>query len=219
MDEQRAAGIVRVWDPLVRVLHWSLVVAFAVAYLVEPEDGAEAVHEWAGYVVGGLVAVRVLWGFVGPRHARFADFVYRPATVLGYLRDLIGGRARRYLGHSPAGGAMAIALLVSLAASVATGVAALGAEEGRGPMAALFAPTTVEPPVPRLRSREERDDEDKDEDDRESEFGESLEELHEVFSDLALILVIAHIGGVALASFVHRENLPRAMVTGNKRPL
>ena len=114
------SGTVPVWDPLVRVFHWSLVAAFAVAWLTG--DDLETVHEVAGYTIAGLVMFRLLWGVVGPRHARFADFVYRPATVIGYLADTIRLRAKRHIGHNPAGGAMVIALLVALSATAGTGI-------------------------------------------------------------------------------------------------
>ncbi|PLX39417.1 MAG: cytochrome B [Hyphomicrobiales bacterium] len=110
---------VRVWDPLVRIFHWGLVATFAIAYITG--DEWQKVHEPAGYVVMGLIAFRILWGFVGTRHARFSKFVYRPSTVLGFMKDTIGLRAKRYIGHNPAGGAMVIALLIALAAISATG--------------------------------------------------------------------------------------------------
>src|SRR5690242_5061074 len=91
----------RVWDPFMRSAHWMIVAGFAVAYLTE--DDLLPVHVWAGYVVGGLVLARILWGFAGPRHARFSDFLYPPRAVVSYLVDLLRFRAPRYLGHSPAG--------------------------------------------------------------------------------------------------------------------
>ena len=108
-----------VWDRLVRILHWVQAALIALAWIAA--DPARLVHEWAGYGVGALIALRVVWGFVGPRHARFADFVRGPGAVLGYLGTLIAGRERRYLGHNPAGGAMILALLGVSAATVLTG--------------------------------------------------------------------------------------------------
>src|SRR5215472_8885293 len=128
-----------VWDPLVRFGHWALVAAFAVAYLSAEEEagGPDPLHVWGGYVVGAIVVLRVVWGFVGPRHARFSDFVRSPIVALAYFVDLLYGRARRHTGHSPAGGAMVIALLACLAATLATGLIASG-EEGKGPLAAVL---------------------------------------------------------------------------------
>ncbi len=104
---------VRVWDRLVRLFHWSLVACFALAYAAA-EDW-RALHEYAGYGVVCLVGGRLLWGLFGSRHARFAEFVRGPRAVLAYLAQTLRGRAPRYLGHNPAGGAMVVALMVMLA--------------------------------------------------------------------------------------------------------
>ncbi|SDF99026.1 Cytochrome b [Limimonas halophila] len=111
---------VSVWDPLLRALHWSLATSFAVAYLTG--ETWMSVHELAGYAIVAIVGVRALWGLVGPRHARFDDFVPGPRALLAYLRALAAGRAPRHLGHNPAGGAMIVALLASLLAASATGI-------------------------------------------------------------------------------------------------
>lgn len=110
---------VKVWDPFVRVFHWSLVALFAVAFLTG--DDVEWLHLAAGYAIAGLVALRIVWGFIGPRHARFASFVRGPRAVLAYLRDAMRLRAARHLGHNPAGGAMVVALLVLIAGTAVTG--------------------------------------------------------------------------------------------------
>ena len=135
MADRSETGMVRVWDPLIRVGHWVLVVAFATAYLSEGEP--QWLHSYAGYAIAVTVAVRILWGFVGPRRARFTDFVTGPGRVLQYLRDLVSGRAERHLGHSPAGGAMTVALLFALALTALSGMATLAVEEGQGPLAGI----------------------------------------------------------------------------------
>jgi len=109
----------KVWDPFVRIFHWSLLGLFVFAWFTG--DEWQKAHEWAGYAVAGLVAARVLWGIVGSRHARFSDFVYRPSTVFAFLRDTIAMKAKRYRGHNPAGGMMVLALLVSIAVICASG--------------------------------------------------------------------------------------------------
>jgi len=109
---------VKVWDLFVRIFHWS-VVLFAIAYVTG--DEVQRVHIIAGYVVAALVVLRIIWGFVGPRHARFADFVRTPREVLAYFCDVLLLRAQRYIGHNPAGGLMVVTLLVMLAATYVSG--------------------------------------------------------------------------------------------------
>jgi cytochrome b len=111
--------MVRIWDPLVRVFHWSLVASFAVAWLSAEEW--DDLHLWAGYAAAALVGFRLLWGIVGTRYARFGQFVRAPRAMLGYLRDIATGREARYLGHNPAGAAMIVALLLGLAGVSVTG--------------------------------------------------------------------------------------------------
>lgn len=179
---------VYVWDPFVRIFHWTLVIAFTVAFLTE--EDTLAIHVWAGYAVGIMVVARVIWGFIGPRHARFSDFVYSPTTASRYVGDLLRLRSARYLGHSPGGGAMVVALLILLAATVVTGLIVYGGDQQAGPLAGIVTRAT----------------------------GERLEDLHELLANVTLAFVLAHIAAVIFASFAHRENLVRAMVTGYKRP-
>jgi len=110
---------IKVWDPFVRIFHWSLVTLFVVAYATG--DEVQRVHEAAGYAIAGLLTARILWGFVGPKHARFTDFVRSPREALAYFRDVLVFRARRYIGHNPAGGLMVVALITMLTATCITG--------------------------------------------------------------------------------------------------
>ncbi len=112
-------GFVRVWDPFVRIFHWSLIFLFTFAWATG--DEWEDIHIIAGYAIAGLVAARIVWGLIGTRHARFADFIYSPAATFGFLRDSLFLRAKRYLGHNPAGGLMVIALLIAIGVISATG--------------------------------------------------------------------------------------------------
>ena len=118
-DRSERSGLVSVWDPFVRIFHWSLIALFLFAYFTGNEW--DKPHEWAGYIIGGLVACRVLWGFIGSTHARFKDFIYKPTIVKAFLRDSLRLRGKRYLGHNPAGGVMVIVLLSSIASICITG--------------------------------------------------------------------------------------------------
>jgi cytochrome b len=181
---------VRVWDPVVRLFHWALAASFAIAFLTE--DDLLAMHIWAGYVVLSLILVRLFWGLVGSPHARWSDFVKAPAEIAAYLKDALRFKAARYLGHNPAGGAMVVALLVSLTATGFTGLALYGAQELSGPLAPMLSGLS-------------------------EGWGHVLEDVHEILANLTLLLVILHLAGVVLASFQHRENLVSAMITGLKR--
>jgi cytochrome b len=138
-----------------------------------------------------VVVIRVVWGFVGPEHARFGNFVYGPRKVLAYLRDLVTFRARRYLGHSPAGGAMVVILLLAVGATTLTGMMDLAIERNEGPLAGWLGGGALS---------------------RDGWLGD----LHASLASITLGLVIFHVLGVVLAGLVHHENLARAMVTGNK---
>lgn len=192
--------MIRVWDPLLRVFHWSLVAAVAVAWLTA--DEIDTIHEIAGYTVAGLVAFRLLWGLIGSRYARFAQFLRGPGATLSYLGDMARRKERRYLGHNPAGAAMILALLVTLSGTALTGW-----------LMTDTARLAMLPEMPRIVAPAWADD------DREHGGGgeEAVEEVHEVLANLTLILIGLHVAGVVLASVRHRENLARAMVTGTKR--
>jgi len=109
---------VKVWDPLVRLFHWSLAACIFGAFLVEEGDTA---HQWLGYTALGLIAFRVLWGLVGTRHARFSDWVRGPRAVGTYLRERLSGRSQRRLGHNPAAAVMILLLMAGVAAVGMTG--------------------------------------------------------------------------------------------------
>ncbi len=168
--------MVRVWDPLVRIFHWGLVVMFAIAW-VTPEVFDNA-HEWSGYIVAGLVGIRLIWGLIGPRYARFTNFIKSPQSVIGYIRSMVTGSEKRYLGHNPAGGAMIVALLITLLLTVLTGW-----------MQTLPQYTHVG----------------------------WVKDSHDAITSVMMILIVAHVLGVFIASRHHDENLAKSMVNGQKR--
>jgi cytochrome b len=106
------ASEVKVWDPLVRVFHWTLVAGIGLEWLTS--EGARGWHEAIGYAALALVAVRLVWGVTGTRYARFAQFVRAPGAVARYASQVAQGRAPRFLGHNPLGGAMVVALLLAV---------------------------------------------------------------------------------------------------------
>jgi cytochrome b len=110
---------VKVWDPFVRLFHWSLVACVLLNQFVLEEG--ETAHEWAGYIASGLVVARILWGFVGTRHARFSDFFPTPARIRQHLTAMRQGHATAHPGHNPLGALMMLALMALVLALGFTG--------------------------------------------------------------------------------------------------
>ena len=119
----------KVWDIFVRTFHWTLVGSMIGLYL--SGDNFESVHTILGYFVICLVLLRIIWGFIGTKHARFHDFIYRPSKIYHYLKSLINGNPTHYTGHNPAGGLMVIVMLLSLLVTAFTGLR-LSVARGRG---------------------------------------------------------------------------------------
>jgi cytochrome b len=199
---------VKVWDPYVRFFHWTLVFCI-IGQFITAED-FQNVHVILGYVIIGLLLSRILWGFVGTKHARFNDFLYRPGTTIRYLKSLFNGRPEHYIGHNPAGGLMTIVLLLSLLVTTFTGLMTLGSE-GKGP----FADTGTS--VTQLAHADS--DKHGDEDRPHSHAGGVWKEIHEAMTGFIIFLVVVHVAGVIVSSWVHKENLILGMITGRKNAL
>jgi len=183
----------RVWDPLIRLLHWIIVFGVGFAAWSGLVGGGRWItaHSAAGIVIGIAVLIRLVWGFVGTGPARFTSFLVGPVALLEHLREMATGRAERHLGHNPLGGWMIVWLLAVLSILGVTGLLVLGGEFKAGPAKALIAysPAVVAHLVHRLAAY------------------------------LLLALVVLHIAGALFESFRTRENLVRSMVTGHKAAL
>jgi cytochrome b len=181
------SSTVKAWDPLVRVFHWSLVFFFLFAFITG--DDWQNLHVLAGYAVTLLIGFRLLWGLVGTRNARFMSFVKSPKVMLAYLKGMLSLKVPHYLGHNPLGAAMVIALLSGIALASMTGMVMI-ANEGHGPLVGTFLSTLG---------------------------GDWMEDVHEFFANFTLLMVLIHVSGVVVSSFLEGENLVKAMVTGRKK--
>lgn len=188
--EQKLKSTILVWDLSVRLFHWLLVAAIAVAGVTGflADSRWVDVHLWAGVTATALVFWRIVWGFLGGTHARFADFVTGPATIARHVRKLSSGRAERHQGHNPLGGAMIISLLFAIIMISVTGAIALGGVLKTGPLAFTTSFAT----------------------------GRLVKEAHELLAIFLLLLIGLHIAGVVFESRRTRENLVRAMISGRK---
>ena len=211
---------IKAWDIAIRVFHWALVVCFAIAF-ISSEDSRK-LHVVFGYSVLFLVFFRILYGFVGTKYARFSDFLYAPAQIADYLKGLLIGRPKHYIGHNPAGGFMIVILLLSLLSLTLTGLKAYGVK-GHGPFAKheilfmtnAFADSDDKENHDEQESRKWRSQ--KNHRTEKNEKDEFWEEVHETIAYLTLFIVSIHIMGGVVSSLVHRENLIKAMITGRKQ--
>lgn len=186
-----AASRAQVWDLFVRAFHWSLVAAISVAgvtgFLLE--SPWIAWHVWGGAAAVALVSARLVWGFTGTTHARFADFVTGPRAALAHLRELRNGEAgHRHRGHNPLGALMVLGLLAVVTLIALTGVVTLGGVFKTGPLGFLIA----------------------------YQIGDTAKDIHNLLAIAMLAMIALHVGGVIYESRRSRENLARAMIDGEK---
>lgn len=200
-------GYIQVWDLLVRISHWSLVIFVMLAFITGDEKSK--IHIYIGNIVILLISIRFLWGFVGCKYARFSNFICKPSSAIQYIKELIGGSPRYYIGHNPAAGWMVVFLLLILSVVCATGHLAYRVK-GKELTAHQFAIVGYA----YADSGEEDDDEETDY--KHSKKNEFWEEIHEGASGALIGLIILHIIGALVSSKLHQENLVIAMVTGRK---
>ena len=188
-SKSKASGRLLVWDLPTRIFHWLLAAAFITAWVTHEDNRFLYVHTYAGYVFLGLLIFRLLWGMVGSHYARFHTFAYDWPSVSAYLKGLLSGQAARHIGHNPIGG-WAIFLMLALGFVVAlSGILVLGGEEGHGPLGGIASYA----------------------------LGSAAREVHEFTAWTMGGIVVIHVLGVLVESWVHRENLIGAMITGYKQ--
>lgn len=181
---------VKVWDPLVRVFHWSTVTLFVCAYY-SAEWGHNEDHLLFGYTLSVILLVRLIWGLIGTHHARFRNFWYSPRHVLGYAASLKHGAPDHYLGHNPLGAMMVFSLLTMLVLMSVTGLLLAAGLEFEGPLLALTGMLSDDTVYQILA-------------------------IHRFVVYLLLGCVLLHVLGVVLSSRLHHENLVFAMLSGKK---
>ena len=184
-------SVERVWDPLVRLTHWTIATAVLLNGLVV--DDASLAHIWIGYAALAFLALRLVWGVIGTEEARFSSFPPSLSAAAGHIGDLFMGKRREYRSHNPLGALMVYALWGTLLVVSVTGVLLESA------------------PFPAFEhsgyASEAYEHEDND-------GAEVIEDIHEGAANLLLLLAALHVGGVALESHLSGVNLVRSMVTG-----
>jgi cytochrome b len=186
----RATRIVKaVWDPFVRLSHWSFGLLVIAAFLTSEKDRLVPVHVKIGVAIVALVAARIVWGFVGPEPARFRAFVRGPREMTAYARALAAGRPPLHRSHNPLGGAMVVTLLVVLLACAATGAVVYAGPAFEGPLTGILTKRAAK----------------------------AVKEVHEALSGALVGLVGLHVLGVLFSSWREGQNLVLGMITGRKQ--
>lgn len=178
--------IIKVWDWAVRIGHWLMVLFFAIIYLRYRKF---PIHAYAGYLMLILVVFRIVWGMIGTKAAKFATFLYTPAEVLAYSRQMLHGHAGYYASHNPMGSWMVYALLTMMLVNGVLGLMLYSSGQQLGPLGAM---------VP-------------------EDWEDLLKGMHKVLGHVTAAFVAMHIAGVLWAARAHRENYVLAMITGHKR--
>lgn len=189
---------VPVWDLGVRVFHWALVLLVITSFVTmkaATKIGANAMtyHAWAGYAILTLLLFRIVWGFVGGTHARFASFIRGPGAVIAYMKgmfDRAGHKQSATLGHNAMGGLSVVAMLLVLLFQAGSGLFTNVEDYGfEGPLYKWVG----------------------------KELSDKLTSLHHFNEKFIIALVILHIAAILFYLLFHKENLVRPMVTGVKR--
>lgn len=187
MDDQRKKEF-RIWDLPTRLFHWALVPLLVGLWWTAQDVMTLRWHMWLGYTLLTLLLFRIIWGLVGSRSSRFADFLAGPVSVWRYLQASFSGRYQPALGHNPLGGWSVIALLAALLFQGISGLFANDKIFTRGPLARMVSSST----------------------------SDSLTSLHKANFDLILILVGIHVLAILIYRFVKGDDLVRPMITGRK---
>ena len=179
-----------VWDLPVRIFHWVLVLAVIGAFVTNRLCVAYFhYHLLCGYTVIVAVLFRVVWGFVGTRHARFADFIRGPREIWRYLRALLRRVEAVHAGHNPLGGLMVIALLGGLLLQAGLGLFSNDEIFNAGPFNALLG----------------------------HDLSRLVSSLHRRLFYLIAAAIVLHVGAVLWHQWGKKEDLLRPMITGRKR--
>jgi len=179
----------RVWDVPVRVFHWALALLI-VSQITTVSLGGNAMeyHLLGGYSILALVLFRIVWGVVGTRHARFANFFRGPLAVLRYARSLTGSDHEKHAGHNPLGGWSVIAMLASVLVQAVSG---------------LFADDDIMTTGP-LRKYVSDD------------VASTCGAIHEANALVLLTLICIHMGAILFYLVKKKENLIVPMFSGFK---
>jgi cytochrome b len=209
------------WDPVIKLTHWSIVLAVMTNAVVT--EGGSGAHVWVGYTLAAVLGVRLLWGLIGPAEARFSAFPPSPVRALAHIREIREGQKIVHASHNPLGALMVYAIWSCLLVIIATGIAMAGlpgAKDGRDETdqdpkgySILIGNGNAEtlrrhdngslPPGAERGADEGRDD-------------GPLVEIHETAANLLYLLILLHIAGVIFETRRNGRQVVLAMLPGQR---
>lgn len=205
----------RRWDPVVRLTHWSVVAAVIANALITEEGSAS--HIWVGYALAAILALRLIWGFIGPSEARFTAFAPSPRRVIAHLRDIAAGRVVRHASHNPLGALMVYAIWSTLGVIIVSGVIMAGVPAPARVGGTERSPTVAAAPIDDARDEPAgkigHGEDEGEEGDREDE---PLAEIHESAVNLLYGLIALHIAGVLFETRRGGRHIVMAMLPGRR---
>ena len=178
-----------VWDLPLRLFHWLFVLSIVASY-VTAKLGVEyrQYHFYLGYWMMGLLLFRIIWGFIGPRHARFSTFLVGPSSVIQYAKDMFNPNSHAHVGHNPVGGLMVILMLLLVVIQATTGLFTTDAVIWTGP----YYPAVKE------------------------STSSLLSTVHDVNFNIIIGAVVLHLAAITYYHWYKKQNLVSAMFTGYK---
>lgn len=199
------------WDPIVKLTHWGIVAAVIGNALVTEEGSGW--HIWIGYGLAALLALRLLWGLVGPREARFGAFPPSLARASHHVGEIRRGEVTHHASHNPLGALMVYAIWGTLLVVIGTGVAMSGP-----PPADPWAERGEHGEQAVAEAEEHGEEAEKREEGGEGEEDEGpLGELHEIAVNLLYVLIALHLMGVVFETRRSGPQIARSMLPGGKR--
>jgi cytochrome b len=188
-EQTKDSKTIKVWDLPVRIFHWSLVILFIAAYVTNAL-GTDyfKYHLWCGYAIIVIVGFRITWGLVGTYHAQFINFIRNPVTTIKYAIQSVKNTEKHYAGHNPLGAVMVIVLLLTVLIQAITGLFTNDEILNVGPLYGYIT----------------------------DELSLKLTSLHRHLFYWILAAVVLHVIAVLAHVFFKRDNIIKAMFTGNK---
>lgn len=189
------------WDPIVRITYWGIADAVLLNGIAT-EEGSR-IHVWVGYAALALLALRLLWGFIGAPEARFSAFPPSLSAARAQIADMLAGGHHAHRSHNPLGALMVYALWSMLAVVAPTGIGMAGLPLASRPCDGGEAAYATY--------------EEHEEDGEEQALPEAFEEVHEAAANVLFGLAALHVAGVIFESRRSSLNLVRGMITGRRR--